>query len=103
MLGGFAFLEKGVGFTGIRAPKCPTGYPTALLLVNNSLGGAPVASRTFSRLLWTCLGKARWAALYNLATWPCGYEEGIQSQAPFITCVAVGRCLNCPMPQFPPL
>lgn len=23
ILGGFAFLEKGVGFTGVRAPECP--------------------------------------------------------------------------------
>lgn len=40
-------------------------------------------SRTFSRLLWTCLGKAPWAALYNLAIWPRGYEEGIQGWGPF--------------------
>lgn len=45
ILGGFAFLAKGVGFTGIRAPERPTGCPTALILVN-SLGGALVASGT---------------------------------------------------------
>lgn len=64
MLGGFAFLEKGVGFTDIGAPKCSSGCPTAWLLVNNSLGGALVASRTFSWLLWTCLGKASGATRY---------------------------------------
>lgn len=54
-LDGFAFLGKGVTFSRLRVPACPTGsgcqhVPKRLILVH-SLRGALVASHTFSRFL----------------------------------------------------
>lgn len=72
ILGGFAFLEKGVGFTDVRAPECPTGCPDSPLLGQQNSGCS-------QGLLQASLTQASWAV------WQCGYRQGVQGQAQSIT------------------
>ena len=72
ILGGFAFLEKGVGFTDVRAPECPTGCPDSPLLGQQNSGCS-------QGLLQASLMQA------SRAVWQCGYRQGVQGQAQSIT------------------
>lgn len=88
ILGGFAFLEKGVGFTDVRAPECPTGCPDSPLLGQQNSG-------CFQHLLRASLTQA------SRAVWQCGYKQGMQGQALPIYSVAVGKLLTCSVPVSP--